>query len=90
MVFCDGVDEECDEVTYCFDHIIPLSGPGDERFYEVAGIAPLCQRHHTLKTIRFDGGFGHKPDMSESGAVVIERMLERARQRAEAIEERGA
>ena len=34
------------------DHIIPVSGPGDPRFWQDDNLQPLCKPHHSAKTIR--------------------------------------
>lgn len=40
------------------DHIQAVSGPDDPGFWDADNHAGLCAHHHSLKTVREDGGFG--------------------------------
>ncbi|MGO4181211.1 HNH endonuclease [Paenibacillus sp. TAF43_2] len=39
------------------DHIIPHKGD-QEKFWDVTNWQPLCETHHNIKTVKYDGGFG--------------------------------
>jgi len=41
------------------DHIIPVTGPDDPRFWDEGNWQPLCKPHHSRKTATENGGFGH-------------------------------
>lgn len=41
------------------DHIVPISGPHDPRFYDESNLQALCAHHHRVKTAKEDGGFGN-------------------------------
>lgn len=45
-------------LSYAVDHIIPVSGPDDPRFWEPENHQPICHSCHSTKTNRQDGGFG--------------------------------
>ncbi len=40
------------------DHIDPVDGPNDPRFFDEAEVQALCHRHHSQKTAVEDGGWG--------------------------------
>jgi 5-methylcytosine-specific restriction protein A len=40
------------------DHIVPVSGPNDERFWDPTNHQTLCASCHSIKTTTEDGGFG--------------------------------
>ncbi len=42
------------------DHIVPVQGPKDPRFWDVTNIQPLIHGHHSRKTATYDGGFGNR------------------------------
>lgn len=42
------------------DHVVPVSGPDDPRFWDSANHQGLCPSCHSEKTAREDGGFGHR------------------------------
>jgi 5-methylcytosine-specific restriction protein A len=42
------------------DHIVPVSGPEDSKFWESDNHQSLCWSCHSYKTAKEDGGFGHK------------------------------
>lgn len=44
--------------TQCVDHIVPVSGPDDPRFWEPGNHQGLCHSCHNRKTATIDGGFG--------------------------------
>lgn len=41
------------------DHIVPLSKGGAKS--DPDNLQSLCHKHHSIKSCRFDGGFGRKP-----------------------------
>lgn len=41
------------------DHIIPVTGPKDQSFYNESNWQALCHRCHSIKTASEDGGFGN-------------------------------
>ena len=43
----------------CVDHIIPVQGPADPRFWEYGNHQSLCNRCHSIKTATEDGGYGN-------------------------------
>ena len=44
----------------CVDHIEPVSGPDDPKFYDESNHQALCRRHHSEKTAKGDGGWGRQ------------------------------
>lgn len=42
------------------DHIRPVSGPDDPRFYDPAAVQSLCRACHSRKTATVDGAFGNE------------------------------
>lgn len=42
------------------DHIDPVTGPDDPRFFDPADHQSLCETCHAQKTAREDGGFGNR------------------------------
>jgi 5-methylcytosine-specific restriction protein A len=42
------------------DHIIPHKGDKDLFWDSKNNWQPLCKRHHDIKTVREDGGFGNR------------------------------
>ncbi len=42
------------------DHIEPVSGPDDPRFWDPENHQSLCGTHHKRKTVTEDGGFGNQ------------------------------
>lgn len=41
------------------DHIEPVDGPHDQKFWDPENHQPLCASHHSWKTAKEDGGFGN-------------------------------
>jgi hypothetical protein len=56
---------------------------------DAANHAALSLVCHTRKTIRFDGAYGKPRDNSEAGRRDLQAMLDAARVRADAINQRG-
>jgi len=57
--------------TVDVDHIIPRHDRPDLAF-DFANLQGLCKRHHSQKTAREDGGFGHRkrtPDANQAAAA---------------------
>ena len=48
------------------DHVEPVSGPEDARFWDPANLQALCHACHSVKTAKRDGGFG-RADMRGLG-----------------------
>jgi 5-methylcytosine-specific restriction enzyme A len=44
------------EPATCVDHISAMTGPNDPRWYDASNHRSLCQRCHSAKTVRQDGG----------------------------------
>jgi len=40
------------------DHIVPIDGPNDPRFWDATNHEGKCHSHHSQKTATHDGGFG--------------------------------
>ena len=47
----------CKKLATEVDHIKSLADGGLNYFYNLQG---FCKKHHSVKTIKFDGGFGRK------------------------------
>ena len=43
----------------CVDHIVPVSGPDDPKFWARSNWQSLCTPDHSAKTAKEDGGFGN-------------------------------
>lgn len=50
---------ELQEPATLTDHIIPVTGPRDPRFWDSKNWQSLCDSCHGRKTASEDGGFGH-------------------------------
>lgn len=48
------------KIAQCVDHIEPVSGPDDPKFWIVANHQGLCNSCHSIKTASEDGGFGNE------------------------------
>jgi 5-methylcytosine-specific restriction protein A len=46
----------CEKAASDVDHVVPRARGGDDRD---ANLQSLCHAHHSEKTAREDGGFGH-------------------------------
>jgi 5-methylcytosine-specific restriction enzyme A len=50
---------KCNRPATDVDHVNPISGPSDERFFDMNELQALCHSCHSIKTAKEDGGFGH-------------------------------
>ena len=50
---------DCDELAECVDHIRPFHGMNDPLRTDMDNLQSLCWHHHSVKTAKHDGGFGH-------------------------------
>lgn len=79
----------CGEPSEMVDHIEPIQGKEDPKRLDIRNLQGMTKRCNTRKAIRFEGGFGHKPDTSEDGKRLIQGMKDQAAKRADKIEARG-
>lgn len=50
----------CNKLSEHVDHIKAVSGADDPLFWDAGNHQALCASHHSKKTAREDGGFGHE------------------------------
>lgn len=79
----------CGLPSECVDHIEAITGLDDPKRLDIRNLQGMTKACNTRKNIRFEGGYGRKPDDSEEGKRMIQHWLQQAAIRAERIEARG-
>lgn len=51
---------ECGRLASVVDHVVPHRG-NNALFFDQENLRSMCKRCHDRKTVRFDGGFGNRP-----------------------------
>ena len=54
----------CEGFARQTDHLVPISGPDDPKFFDETNFRPRSAECHTHKTNACDGGFGHQAQSS--------------------------
>jgi len=59
-------DKNCNRFATEVDHIKPLESGGTHKLDNLQG---FCKRHHSIKTVKFDGGFGNSKKKYKSKPI---------------------